>query len=152
LPQDVLWQGLEDEAAAKRPRPIDTSCSPPRDAAPAPPLAPRAALSPASAAREQPAAMPYTTPSPACAADGIMDTHPISSLHSSCPDRLAALTSEQREVVRRVIAWDDYTVVVGMPGAGKTTTVVTLILVSALISRRVSDWGDWTQSACGDCC
>ena len=81
-----------------------------------------------------------------------MDTHPISSLHSSCPDRLAALTSEQREVVRRVIAWDDYTVVVGMPGAGKTTTVVTLILVSALISRRVSDWGDWTQSACGDCC
>jgi hypothetical protein len=51
---------------------------------------------------------------------------------SSSSGRLAAaqsLTSEQREVVRRVLSWDDYVLVSGLPGAGKTSTICALAQV-----------------------
>jgi hypothetical protein len=50
-----------------------------------------------------------------------------------CPSgQLAAatsLTTEQREVVQRVLAWDDYLIVTGLPGAGKTSTICALAQV-----------------------
>jgi phosphate starvation-inducible protein PhoH len=42
-----------------------------------------------------------------------------------------ALTEEQQEVVRRVMAWQDYVLVMGLPGAGKTTTIAAMVQVRA---------------------
>lgn len=39
------------------------------------------------------------------------------------------LTAEQQEVVDRTLAWDDYVLVMGLPGAGKTYTVAACVQV-----------------------
>ena len=44
----------------------------------------------------------------------------------------AMLTAEQREVVRRVLAWDDYVLVRGLPGSGKTSTICAMAQVGTL--------------------
>lgn len=41
----------------------------------------------------------------------------------------AELTAEQRDVLRRVLAWDDYVLVMGLPGSGKTSTICALAQV-----------------------
>lgn len=43
-----------------------------------------------------------------------------------------ALTSEQREVLARVLGWDDYVLVRGLPGAGKTSTICALAQVRCI--------------------
>ena len=52
----------------------------------------------------------------------------------SADELLAALTGEQREVVRRVLAWDDYVLCMGLPGSGKTSTICALAQVFAAAS------------------
>jgi hypothetical protein len=39
------------------------------------------------------------------------------------------MNSEQYEAVQRVLGAQDYTLVLGMPGAGKTTTIVSMVQV-----------------------
>lgn len=44
-------------------------------------------------------------------------------------DKAMKLTCEQQEVVDRALAWDDYVLVMGLPGAGKTYTIAACVQV-----------------------
>ena len=44
------------------------------------------------------------------------------------------LTAEQQEVVDRALAWDDYILVMGLPGAGKTYTIAACVQVGFIAS------------------
>lgn len=48
-----------------------------------------------------------------------------------------ALNPEQAEAVRRAVACEDYTLVLGMPGAGKTTAVIAMLRALAAAGKRV---------------
>lgn len=45
------------------------------------------------------------------------------------PGTPAGMNSEQHAAVQRVLCARDYTLVLGMPGAGKTTTIVSMVQV-----------------------
>lgn len=49
-----------------------------------------------------------------------------------------ALTPEQQEVVNRALAWDDYVLVMGLPGAGKTYTIAACVQVSSSLGQALS--------------
>ncbi|RKP27096.1 hypothetical protein SYNPS1DRAFT_13204, partial [Syncephalis pseudoplumigaleata] len=49
----------------------------------------------------------------------------------------SALNIDQQAAIRRVLAADDYTLLLGMPGSGKTTTVAELIRVLVARGKRV---------------
>eukprot|EP00892_Ulva_mutabilis_P005316 jgi/Ulvmu1/3156/UM015_0196.1 len=50
-----------------------------------------------------------------------------------CTGPPVQLTAEQQEVVDRALAWDDYVLVMGLPGAGKTYTIAAC--VQALVAQ-----------------
>jgi hypothetical protein len=62
---------------------------------------------------------------------------PPNGIPTALSPAMAALTAEQREVVKRVLAWDDYVLVMGFPGTGKTSTICALALVPPFPVRIV---------------
>jgi hypothetical protein len=52
-------------------------------------------------------------------------------------EAFAELNGEQQEAVRRALLARDYTLVLGMPGTGKTSTIVLLVRVLVALCRRV---------------
>ena len=50
---------------------------------------------------------------------------------------VADLNEEQRRAVEKVVTCSDYALVLGLPGAGKSETLVCCILVLALLEKRV---------------
>ncbi|CAK8687740.1 unnamed protein product [Clavelina lepadiformis] len=50
---------------------------------------------------------------------------------------LQGLNRTQRQAIKRVLLSNDYTLVVGMPGSGKTTTIVAMIRILLLCGLRV---------------
>ncbi|KAJ2359347.1 DNA replication endonuclease-helicase Dna2 [Coemansia sp. RSA 2618] len=72
-----------------------------------------------------------------------LDTPTFSPLHPSVEARVHAaqreqqLNSGQALVLRRVLAADDYALVMGMPGTGKTTTIAALVGVLTALGKSV---------------
>ena len=52
-------------------------------------------------------------------------------------DIVVDLNAEQRYAVEKVVTCSDYALVLGLPGAGKSETLVCCILVLALLEKRV---------------
>lgn len=58
------------------------------------------------------------------------------------------LTEEQQEVVDRVLDWNDYVLVMGLPGAGKTTTIAAVVQVPPVPVLTLATCSGCLEQAC----
>ena len=164
--QQSVPAALQASIASKRPRPASAPLAArvasmptalPEHTAQLPDHTPRAAdtvldtvqtLAPPLHTQQQPQRLPFGSlpPTAPAAAETVslngMAASQAAAQQPSLSSQVAAgahrgMTPEQCEVVRRVMAWDDYVLVQGLPGSGKTTTISAVAQVRLAIAMHM---------------